>query len=168
MKADKQGQDFIKHFESCILHPHLCPAGIPTIGWGNTFYPNGKKVTLRDKPLTQTEADILFVFILSMFEKDVTKLIGKTKLPQHQFNAILSFAYNIGSDIDQDDIPEGLGDSTLLKKILANPNDKTIWGEFLVWNKSKGKVLLGLTRRRNAEAHLYFKNEINYYKDLKS
>jgi lysozyme len=122
---------------------------------------------LKDKPLTKTEADVLFVFILSMFEKDVTNLIGKTILSQNQFNAILSFAYNIGSDIDQDDIPEGLGDSTLLRKILANSNDKTIWGEFLVWNKSNGKVLLGLTRRRNSEAHFYFKNEINYYENLK-
>lgn len=166
MKADKQGQDFIKHFESCVLYPHLCPAGVPTIGWGNTFYAYGKKVTLKDKPLTQMEADSLFLFVLGMFEKDVTKLFGKIKPPQHQFNSVLSFAYNIGSDIDQDDIPEGLGDSTLLKKILTNPNDKTIWGEFLVWNKSNSKVLLGLTRRRNAEAHLYFKNEINYYENL--
>lgn len=163
MKADKQGHDFIKHFEGLKLSPYLCSAGVPTIGWGNTFYPNGKKVTMKDNPITQSEADKLFLFTLSFFEKDVTRLIGKTVLPQHQFNAILSFAYNVGTDIDQDDIPEGLGDSSLLKKILANPKDKTIWGEFLVWDKANGKKVAGLTRRRNAEAHLFFLNEINYY-----
>lgn len=166
MQTDLQGQEFIKHFEGCKLSPYLCSANVPTIGWGNTMYPNGVKVTLKDKPITLAEADRIFLFTLSLFEKDVTKLIGKLELPQNRFNAIVSFAYNVGTDIDQDNIPEGLGDSTLLKKILANQNDPSIWGEFLLWDKAGGQKVLGLTRRRNAEAHLYFKNQINYYETL--
>lgn len=166
MKADKQGIEFIKHFEGCKLKPYLCSAGVPTIGYGNTFYPNGAKVTLKDAPITLAKVDELFLFILSFFEKDVSKLIGKLPLHQHRFNAILSFAYNVGTDIDQDNVPEGLGDSNLLKKIIANQNDPSIWGEFLAWDKAGGKKVLGLTRRRNAEAHLYFKNEVNYYEKL--
>lgn len=166
MKCDKQGIDFIKHFEGCKLKPYLCSANVPTIGWGNTIYPNGVKVTLKDKPITLAEADRIFLFTLSLFEKDVTSLIKGIKLPQHRFNAILSFAYNVGTDIDQDNIPEGLGDSNLLKKIIANQNDPSIWGEFLAWDKAGGKKVLGLTRRRNSEAHLYFKNEVNYYEKL--
>ncbi|RYG40265.1 MAG: lysozyme [Chitinophagaceae bacterium] len=154
MRATAQGIKLIKHYEKCVLHPYLCPAGVPTIGWGNTFYENGKKVTLKDKPITQQRADQLFEAVLSMFEKDVTSLLKVTVTPS-QFDALVSFAYNVGSDIDQDDIPEGLGDSTLLKLVNANPLSPRIPGEFLKWNKSKGKVLDGLTKRRTIEAWLY-------------
>jgi lysozyme len=155
MKADKKGIDFIHSFEGCSLKPYLCPANVPTIGWGNTFYPNGVKVTMKDKTITQEEADRLFLFTLAMFEKDVTKLIT-SKVNQNQFNALLSFAYNVGTDIDQDNIPEGLGDSTLLKKVNIDPNNPSIAKEFLKWDKANGVVLPGLTRRRKEEALLYF------------
>jgi lysozyme len=78
----------------------------------------------------------------------------------------VSFAYNVGSDIDQDEIPEGLGDSTLLKLVIANPNDPKIWGAFCQWNKAGGKPLLGLSRRRNCEAELFMKGTLNYYEKL--
>ncbi|MBU7576655.1 MAG: lysozyme [Flavihumibacter sp.] len=129
---------------------------MPTIGWGNTFYPNGKKVTLRDKPLIdQGEADRIFRFVLSLFEKDVNSLFGKTPVKQHQFDALVSFAYNVGSDIDEDDIPEGLGDSTLLKLVKANPDDPRIPAEFAKWKRSNGKVSKGLVRRRKVEGEYY-------------
>lgn len=156
MKTDNKGKAITKGFENCHLAPYLCPAGVPTIGWGNTFYPNGKKVTMRDKPITQAYADEIFDFVYSLFEKDVASLV-KSKINQNQFNALVDFAYNVGSDIDADEIPEGLGDSTLLKKVNKNPNDLTIAVEFMKWNKSKGKVLNGLTRRRKANAEMYFK-----------
>jgi len=155
----------IKHFEGCRLKPYLCSSNVPTIGWGNTFYPNGKKVTLKDAPITLQRADEILKFTVSLFEKEVVSLFPQNIAP-NKFDALVSFAYNVGSDIDQDEIPEGLGDSTLLKKIISNQNDPTIWGEFLLWNKSGGKEKLGLTRRRNCEAHLYFKNELNYYEKL--
>ena len=156
MKLDQKGIDLIHSFEGLSLTPYICPAGVPTIGWGNTYYPNGKKVTMKDKAITREQADEIFAFVLSLFERDVTQLVGNTPITQNQFNALVSFAYNVGSDIDADDIPEGLGDSTLLKKVKANPNDPTIRNEFAKWNKSNGKPLAGLIRRRSMEADLYF------------
>lgn len=154
MKTSNQGIAFIKSYEGLRLKPYLCSAGVPTIGWGNTWYPNGKKVTLKDRPITASEADRIFKFVLSLFEADVNSLV-KVPLKQHQFDALVSFAYNVGSDIDVDDIPEGLGDSTLLKLINANPNDPRITAEFLKWNKANKKINKGLISRRTKEASMY-------------
>lgn len=154
MRTTERGIKLIQHFEGCILHPYLCPAKVPTIGWGNTFYPNGKKVTMKDKPITQAYADQIFIFVLSLFEKDVASLL-KVQLKPNQFDALVSFAYNVGTDIDQDDIPEGLGDSTLLKIVNANPNSDRIPGEFAKWNKANGKVNDTLVKRRKVEADYY-------------
>ena len=155
IKLNEEGYQMIMNFEGLSLKPYLCSAGVPTIGFGNTFYPNGKKVTLRDKPITKEYAIEIFKFIADLFAKDVNILL-KTTVTQNQFNALVSFAYNLGSDIDADDIPEGLGDSTLLKKVNKNPNDLTILNEFLKWVRSNGKISNGLVKRRKLEAKLYF------------
>ena len=155
MKLNEIGYRTIMNFEGLSLKPYLCSSSVPTIGYGNTYYPNGKKVTMRDKPITKEYAIEIFKFIADLFAKDVNNLL-KTTVTQNQFNALVSFAYNVGSDIDADDIPEGLGDSTLLKKVNKNPNDLSIMAEFLKWNKSNGKVSNGLVKRRKLEAKLYF------------
>ncbi len=160
MKTSELGRSLIRHFESLRLTPYLCDAGVPTIGWGNTFYPNGAKVTLRDKAITRERADQIFDFVLALFENDVESLL-KVDVKQHQFDALVSFAYNVGTDIDVDNIPEGLGDSTLLHLVNKNPNDDRIVAEFLKWNKSRGKILRGLTRRRSIEAYLYTTGKLN-------
>ena len=146
----------IKQCEGCRLKPYLCPSGIPTIGWGSTRYPNGVRVSMKDPAITQAKADEMLLWDLKAFEADVTRLTKSVKLNQNQFDALVEFAYNVGSDIDIDSIPEGLGDSTLLKKVLANPNDKSISDEFAKWNKGNGKVLPGLVKRRKLDAELYF------------
>lgn len=156
MKLDSAGYDLIKSFEGLRLLPYKCSAGVPTIGYGNTVYPNGVKVTMKDKAITEAYAKEMFQTTANLFARDVTGLI-KSKVNQNQFNALVSFAYNVGTDIDVDDIPEGLGDSTLLKKVNANPNDPLIAKEFLKWNKANGKVLSGLVKRRKKESELYFK-----------
>jgi len=155
MNISNTGIELIKHFEDCKLKPYLCSAGFPTIGWGNTMYKNGRRVKLTDRPITQTEADDLFMFWVNQFDEDVDSLVTAPVIAQHQFDALVSFAYNVGSDIDQDSIPEGLGDSRLLKLVNNNPNDPNIINEFLKWNKSKGKVSNGLVRRRTVEAYYY-------------
>ena len=155
MKLNEIGYRTIMDFEGLSLKPYLCSSSVPTIGYGNTYYPNGRKVTMRDKPITKEYAIEIFKFIADLFAKDVNNLL-KTTVTQNQFNALVSFAYNVGSDIDADDIPEGLGDSTLLKKVNKNPNDLSIMAEFLKWNKSNGKVSNGLVKRRKLEAKLYF------------
>jgi lysozyme len=125
----------------------LCSAKIPTIGYGNTYYPDGKRVTLLDKDITKQQAFDMFKEVANRFAKRVDTLVT-SNLNQNQFNALVSFAYNVGTG--------NFSSSTLLKKVNKNPNDLTIKDEFLRWNKAGGKVLNGLTNRRNEEAILYF------------
>lgn len=163
MNISSTGTQLIHSFEKLRLKPYLCPAGVPTIGWGNTFYQNGKKVKLTDRPISEKEADELYAFIISMCAADVNSLL-KVPVKQHQFDALVSFAYNVGSDIDADDIPEGLGDSTLLKLINNNPDDPKIVAEWLKWNKSNGKVSNGLVRRRTVEVYYYTTGKLDLTK----
>jgi lysozyme len=153
---DKTGTIFLQQREGLSLAPYLCSAKVPTIGFGNTFYPDGTKVTMKDKPITKEYASQIFKVIVTRFEKEVAQLVT-SQISQNKFNALVSIAYNVGTDIDVDTIVEGLGDSTLLKKVNANPNDKTIANEFAKWNKSGGKVINGLISRRQLETELYFR-----------
>jgi lysozyme len=146
-KIGQKGLDLIKSFEGLYLKPYLCPANVPTIGYGNTFYENKAKVTLKDPIITEARAIELLTWSLSSFEQYVDAYCIDT-ITQNQFDALVSFCYNLG--------PANLKSSTLLKKVNANPNDPTIRAEFLKWNKAGGKALAGLTRRRTAEANLYF------------
>lgn len=148
MTVNKEGLKLIKSFEGCRLAAYKCPAGVWTIGYGNTFYEDGTKVKEGDK-ISQERADELFANILEKkFAEPVRKLLTKT-LNNNQFSAIVSFAYNLGTG--------NLKSSTLLKKVNANPADASIRTEFGKWVKAGGKVLQGLVRRRAAEADLYFK-----------
>lgn len=147
MKLNKAGSDLIKAFEGCKLKAYQCSAKKWTIGYGNTFYEDGSPV-LPGHAITQEKADQLFELIANDFAAKVAKLITSI-VTLNQFAALVSFAYNCGVN--------NLQKSTLLKKVNANPNDPAIRAEFLRWNKAMGKVLLGLTRRREAEANLYFK-----------
>jgi lysozyme len=147
MKLNKAGADLIKEFEGCKLKAYQCSAKKWTIGYGNTFYEDGSPVML-GHVITQDKAEQLFELIASDFAGKVAKLVP-THINPNQFGALVSFAYNCGI--------ANLQKSTLLKKVIANHNDTTIKNEFLKWNKAGGKVLAGLTRRREAEANLYFK-----------
>ena len=146
-KASQKGLDLIKRFEGLELKPYKCPAGIPTIGYGNTYYPSGSKVKLTDPAITKEKAEELLKFLLGSYEKDVDSFC-RDDINQNQFDALVSFAYNCG--------PRSLKSSTLLKKVNTNPKDVTIADEFMMWNKAGGHVLVGLTKRRQAEADLYF------------
>jgi len=145
----------IKEFEGKKLTAYLCPAGKWTIGYGSTFYEDGTPVKKGDK-ITDLRAETLLLFVAASFEKGVRSLV-KSKCNDFQLAALLSFSFNVGLDIDADTKAEGLGDSTLLRLVNANPNNHSIRAEFMKWNKAGGRVLNGLTRRRKAEADLYFK-----------
>jgi lysozyme len=147
MKLDESGYKLIQEFEGLSLVPYLCSAKVATIGYGSTFYPSSKKVTMQDQPISLATAKWMLKETADKFAADVDKLI-KSKLTQNQFNALVSFAFNLGVT--------SLGRSTLLKKVNINPNDTTIAAEFAKWNKAGGKVLNGLTKRRAKEAKLYF------------
>ena len=154
-RLNAKGKVFLQLREGFSATPYKCSAGRWTIGFGNTFYPGGRRVTGKDAPITRAYAIEIFDVITAQFEKDVNFLLKK-EVTQNQFNALVSFAYNVGSDIDADFIPEGLGDSTLLKLVNANPNNPAIRKEFAKWIKSNGRVTNGLISRRQLEAELYF------------
>ena len=147
MKLDNKGYMMITEFEGFSANPYLCPAKLATIGFGNTFYSDGRKVTMVDKPITRAEAFDMFKEIADKFAKRVSTCV-KAPLNQNQFNSLVSFAYNVGV--------ANFMNSTLLKKVNANHNDTTIRTEFLKWDKVGTKKLAGLTKRRIYEADNYF------------
>ena len=148
MIVSKNGLDIIKEFESFRAKAYLCPSGIPTIGYGSTYYPDGKKVTLQDKEISEQKAfEILEHIANKDFGSNINKVV-KVLLNQNQFDALVSFAYNLGN--------ENLQQSTLLKKVNQNDFIGASF-EFEKWNKSSGKVLNGLVKRRLAEKELFLK-----------
>ena len=153
-----EGYELIKHFEGCKLKAYKCPAGIWTIGYGNTRYTNGDKVKEGDK-ITQEEANALFQRTVDKFEYQVKLLLGNelcTKLHPHSLSALVSFAYNCGITT--------FGKSTLLRLIRENKNNlKDIYIQFKRWNKANGEVLNGLTTRREAEYALYERGVLSQY-----
>lgn len=146
MKLNKKGIELMHQFEGLSLNAYICPAGVPTIGYGNTYYESGRKVQIGDS-ITKERAEKIFQWVADSFAIRVRQLVKK-QLNENQFSALVSFTYNLGV--------ANLKSSTLLKKVNVNPNDPTIFNEFLKWNKAGGKVLTGLTRRRQAEGNLYF------------
>jgi lysozyme len=149
-KTATPGIELIKSMEGFRSAPYKCPAGIPTIGYGATFYPDGTKVTMSDAAITEVHGTDLLRSMLASFERYVDSYC-RDDINQNQFDALVSFAYNLG--------PANLKSSTLLKKVNANPADETIRAEFMKWTKAGGRVLRGLVRRREAEANLYFKKD---------
>jgi lysozyme len=148
MKLDNKGYLMICEFEGFSAKPYLCPAKLATIGYGNTFYKDGSKVTMVDKSITKAEAFDMFKGIADNFAKKVSKCVTQP-LTQNSFNSLVSFAYNVGV--------ANFMRSTLLKKVNANHNDPAIRTEFLKWDKVGTKKLAGLTKRRIYEADNYFK-----------
>ena len=147
MKISQKGLDLLKRFEGIKLKPYLCPAGIATISIGCTYYEDGTKVRMTDPEISQARATEIFLNVLKHYESSVDSFT-RDDINQNQFDALVSFAYNVGTG--------ALKKSTLLKKVNANPNDKFIESQFLIWNKVKGVEVKGLTLRRQAESKLYF------------
>jgi len=137
----------IRKYEGMKLKAYKCPAGVWTIGFGATFYENGTKVKEGDV-ITRDRADKLLFFMAQKFLAAIRPMIT-AKLTANQESALLSFAYNVGTD--------AFRRSTLLRKVNANPADPTIRQELAKWIKAGGAVLPGLQRRRAEEADLYFK-----------
>lgn len=152
MRLSRNGIAVAHYFESCKLTAYPDPGsrdGKPwTIGWGHT----GPEVH-KGLVWTQEQADAQFLIDVARFERDVASLV-KVPLTQGQFDALVLFAYNVGSDIDSDTVAEGLGDSTLLRKLNAGDYEGAAL-EFRKWNKNDGKVMRGLIRRRAAEECLF-------------
>lgn len=141
MQISSNGIKLIQSFEGCELTAYRDPAGVLTIGWGHT-----KGVT-EGETITQTEANNLLKGDLKDFVDGVNSLV-KVNLNQNQFDALVSFAYNVGLS--------ALESSTLLS-LLNHGDYKGAANEFPKWNHAGGEVLDGLTKRRLAEQTLFLK-----------
>lgn len=147
LKVGPIALDLIHHFEKCRLTAYRDAVGVPTIGWGQTYYPSGERVKMGDR-ITQAQADEMFARIMERdFAGPIREALDDAPTTAAQFGAMCALAYNIGKD-------DFLG-STVMRRHKAEASDADMTAAFLMWNKAGGKVLPGLTRRRNAEAALY-------------
>ena len=141
MSPSDKALDLIRQFEGLRLAAYKCPAGVPTIGYGTT---RGVKMGMT---VTKDEAEKLLQADVTPFSDRINKLV-KVKLNQNQFDALVSFVYNVGSG--------AFADSTMLKLINQNLLDDAA-NQFIRWNRANGEVLTGLTRRRMAERDLFLR-----------
>ena len=140
MNISEDGLKLIKFFEGCKLDAYYCPSNVLTIGYGHT------KTVHEGMTITQEEADNLLNLDIREFEKYVQSIV-KVPLKQHQFDALVSWTFNLG--------PYNLMNSTLLKE-LNSSNYSKVPSEIKRWNKSNNKVLYGLVKRREAEAKMFW------------
>jgi lysozyme len=156
IKIDDNCINLVKSFEGLSLKAYHGPKdkpGIDTIGYGTIIYPpsymGGKRVKIGDPNITEAQA---FDFLKYEISKKLVAvdLLIRDDLTINQFNALVSFTYNLGEG--------SLKQSHLRDKVNANPNDPTIHDEFMKWTCSNGECgVKGLIRRRQAESDLYFK-----------
>lgn len=139
MKISKNGLDLIKHFEGCELEAYKCPAGVWTIGYGHI------KTAVEGMTITQHQADDMLIEEMNEYEGYINNSV-LVDLTQNQFDAMVSWVYNLGNG--------NLNASTLLK-VLNSGDYAGVPAQMMRWNKAGGKVLEGLTRRRQAEADLF-------------
>jgi len=134
-----------RRFEGLYLRPYLCPAGVPTIGYGATRYPDGRAVTLNDPPITRVVAEVMLLDqVRTIYLPAVLKLCPGIDTPE-RLAAIIDWTFNLGAG--------NLRASTLRKRVNASR-----WGdvpaEIRKWNRGGGRMLRGLVLRREAEAAL--------------
>lgn len=134
-----------RRWEGLYLKPYLCPAGVPTIGYGATYYETGERVTLQDPPITKERAEQLLQWQLrTVYLPQVVRLCPGIDTPE-RLAALVDFTFNLGAS--------NLAASTLRRRINAG-----LWAdvpdELRKWRKAGGKVLRGLELRREAEARL--------------
>ena len=137
---NEQGLELIKEFEGCQLEAYLCPAGVPTIGYGHT------RSAKLGQTISQADADALLREDLADSEDAVDRLVT-AQINENQFSALVSFTFNIGA--------EAFERSTLLSMLNANAQIHIVAAQLLRWNKANGEELPGLTRRRHAEQALF-------------
>lgn len=134
-----------RRFEGLYLAPYLCPAGVPTVGYGATFYEDGKRVKLTDPPITRARAEALLLWqVRTQFLPAVLILCPGVDDP-HRLAALIDFTFNLGAG--------NLKSSTLRRR--ANAGDwEAVKRELVKWVRAGGRVLAGLVKRRKAEVDL--------------
>ena len=142
MITNAAGVAIIKRYETFQAKAYLCPAGVPTIGYGHT----GSDVRL-GQTITEHQADVILALDLERFERGVTELVAGVAVTENQFSALVSLAFNIGL--------AALKGSTLLRKLRTGASAQDVAAEFDKWVHAKGVKLEGLVKRRAAEAALF-------------
>jgi len=134
-----------RRFEGLFLLPYLCPAGVPSIGYGATYYEDGRRVTLTDPTITRERAEALLVWMVrTIYLPAVLRLCPAIDTPE-RLAALIDFAFNLGAG--------NLAASTLRKRVNAS-RWAEVPAEIRKWNRGGGRVLRGLVLRREAEAAL--------------
>jgi len=135
-----------KQFEGFRSKPYLCPAGVPTLGFGSTYYADGRKVALTDPPISEPDATVLLLHELHhTYLPGVLRNCPVLLTDEKKCNAIVDFAYNLGTG--------RLQTSTLKRKINSGSWEEAK-EQLLLWTKGGGRVLPGLVKRRTAECRL--------------
>jgi lysozyme len=134
-----------RRFEGFVPHPYLCPAGVPSIGYGATYYENGRAVKLTDPPITRARAESLLIWaVRTIYLPAVLRLCPAVDTPE-RLAALIDFVFNLGAG--------RLRDSTLRRKVNAGDWDAARV-QVMRWVMGGGRKLRGLERRRAAERDL--------------
>jgi lysozyme len=145
MKINRATADLVKEFEGFSAKAYKCPAGIWTIGYGTTAAAGVGITPKEGMTITRSDAEAYLHAALEKFASQIEDAIT-APINENEFGAFVSLAYNIG--------PGAFRKSSALR--LFNEGDKTkAANALLLWNKAGGKVLKGLTRRREAERKLF-------------
>lgn len=145
MKTGAVGVEIIKTFEGFFSRPYLCPANVPTIGFGSTRWFDGARIVMDSRTINREDATRLLQMELHHIESAIPRLI-KAPLTQNQFDALASFTFNLGS---------GRLQSSTLRSKINRLNYQGAADEFPKWRKAGGRVLRGLVIRRARERRLF-------------
>ena len=148
MNISERGLALIKSFESYRGYPYYDSVKVPTIGYGTTYYPDGRRVRMTDAPVSEAQASEMLMVMLRDFEDAITGALD-VAVTQSQFDALVCWAYNVG-------IKAATG-STLMRMLNAGDVEGAA-NQFLRWNKAGGVPLPGLSRRREAERQLFLED----------
>ena len=152
-RVPQQAIDLIKKYEGFRSSAYICPAGVPTIGYGNTFYPNGNKVTMQDPPVSQSQAE---TYLETTVDKSFVSVLEKTipywgEMSDGQKSALISFAYNLGAHF--------YGDNDNFGSITRALSSKASWSqvpEMLLKYRNPGSAFEeGLRKRRTEEGAVW-------------
>jgi lysozyme len=145
LKINPVAEAIIKRSEGLSLKVYLCPANIPTIGWGSIWRLDGTKVQLGDPDITRAHADLLFAKEVNHTATAVLNMIH-VHLNLNQLSALVSFAYNVGT---------GHFRSSTLRSLLNRGDYLKASEEFWKWRRGGGVILRGLVIRRELEKNLF-------------
>lgn len=146
LRISREGVDLIKSFEGFFSRAYYCPAGVLTIGYGHTNLSGVAPKVVVGMTITKDEATRILADVLGKVYEPAVKKLVKVRLTQSQYDALVSFVYNCGE--------ANLAKSSLLRKLNTGMYN-AVPEELMKWNKGGGKVLNGLTRRREAEGAMW-------------